>query len=121
PSPDPGEGIQEVARMKRFGIKSCRGVTTIVLGLMATPAVAQYTPQQQAYPAANPGYYYPQAQPQQQTAPPAVSQTQVGRPNYPAYQQYPQYQQPVATTPTYPATSTQPGYPSTAPSQVPAQ
>jgi hypothetical protein len=131
--------------MRSLGVKGRRGVTTVVLGLMATPAVAQYAPQTQVYPAAQPGYYYqgyPQGQPaaqqppvqqpvqqqvaQQPTAPPAVSQTQVGQPSYPRYQQvpptagtYPATQPTtpyVAQHPTYPPTATYP-QPSTYPQQ----
>ncbi len=98
--------------MKRLGRLGRPMVTTLALGILASPAVAQYTPQAQVYPGAPaPGYYA--TAPQQATAPPAVSQTQVGVPTYtqaPRQAQAPQYQpaqQPTAQS--YPQQGT--GYP----------
>lgn len=107
--------------MKRLGRLGRPLATTLALGLLATPATAQYTPQTQVYPGAPAPGYYPTA-PQQATAPPAVSQTQVGVPTYtqpprqvqaPPHHPAQQYQaDPQAAAKPYPQTVA--GYPATA-------
>ena len=84
--------------MKRLGRLGRPLATTLALGLLGTlPASAQYTPQQQVYPGTTTPGYHPTAPQPRPTAPPAVSQTQVGAPTYQQYQAPPQ-----AQAPTYP-------------------